>query len=98
MAAHDGDCKGQNLRDPARPGPIECVARRLGLDEGVDLFIDHIKVERGLARHTIEAYSRDLARLVGFVADRGRVDVDDVTSADLTDHLIALAGAGLRRT
>ncbi len=71
------------------------MARRLVLDEAVDLFLDHVKVERGLARHTIEAYGRDLGRLVGFLAERGRAEVDDVTTADLTDYLIELASGGL---
>src|SRR5438309_1963295 len=71
------------------------MARRLALDEGVDLFLDHLKVERGLAIHTLESYGRDLARLVGFLGERGCGDVDDVTVADLTDHLIALAEAKL---
>ncbi|HEY3807871.1 MAG TPA: site-specific tyrosine recombinase XerD [Kofleriaceae bacterium] len=71
------------------------MARRLGLDEAVDLFLDHIKVERHLARHTLESYGRDLARFVGFAAARGRVDVDDVTAADVTDHMLQLASGGL---
>jgi integrase/recombinase XerD len=71
------------------------MARRLSLDEGVDLFLDHVKVERGLARHTLDAYGRDLARTVAFLIEHGRRDVDDVTAADLTDLLIALADGGL---
>jgi integrase/recombinase XerD len=71
------------------------MARRLSLDEAVDLFLDHLKVERGLARHTLDAYGRDLARLGHFLSERGRQDVDDVTAADITDHLIALAEAKL---
>jgi integrase/recombinase XerD len=71
------------------------VARRLQLDEAVDLFLDHLKVERGLARHTLEAYSRDIAKLVDFVGERGRADIDDITPLDVTDWLVALAGAGL---
>ena len=71
------------------------MARRLRLDEAVDLYLDHIKVERGLARLTIDAYGRDLARFVVHVTELGREDVDDVTPADVTDFLIALAKAGL---
>jgi integrase/recombinase XerD len=71
------------------------MARRLALDEAVDLFLDHLKVERGLARHTLDSYGRDLARLGSFLADRGRQDVDDVTELDITDHLLALAEGGL---
>jgi len=71
------------------------MARRLSLDDAVDLFLGHLKVERGLARLTLEAYGRDLARFVAFVADRGRADIDDVAPADVTDFLIALSEAGL---
>ena len=71
------------------------MARRLSLDEAIDLFLDHLKVERGLAVHTLDAYGRDLARVGQFLAERGRAEVDDVTPADLTDHLLALAQARL---
>ena len=59
------------------------MARRLGLDEAVDLFLDHVKVERGLARHTLDAYGRDLARFTAFLAARGRADVDDIAPLDV---------------
>jgi integrase/recombinase XerD len=71
------------------------MARRLSLDEAVDTFLDHLKVERGLAAHTLDGYGRDLARLGQFLSERGRQDVDDVTAADITDHLIGLAEAKL---
>jgi integrase/recombinase XerD len=71
------------------------VARRLALDEAVDLFLDHVKVERGLAAHTLDAYGRDLARTVAFLTGRGRADVDDVTPVDIADFLAALAADGL---
>ena len=32
----------------------------------IDSFLTMIAVEKGLAKNTVEAYSRDLARLVGF--------------------------------
>jgi integrase/recombinase XerD len=71
------------------------MARRLPLDEAVDMFLDHCKVERGLAVHTLDGYGRDLARLGQFLADRRRADVDDVSAADLTDYLLVLAEAKL---
>jgi integrase/recombinase XerD len=71
------------------------MARRLSLDDAVDLFLDHLKVERGLARLTLEAYGRDLARFVAFASDRGRADADDLTPTDVTDFLVMLADAGL---
>jgi integrase/recombinase XerD len=38
----------------------------------LDQFIAHLKVERGLAPNTVEAYSRDLVRFLDFLDKRGR--------------------------
>lgn len=67
------------------------MARRLRLDEGIDLYLDHLKVERGLSRNTLDGYGRDLARFVEFLVERGREDVDDVTAVDVADFMGALA-------
>ena len=71
------------------------MARRLRLDEAADLFLDHLKVERGLSRHTLDAYGRDLARFMTFVSDRRRTVVDDITPLDVADFLAHLAEHGL---
>jgi integrase/recombinase XerD len=71
------------------------VARQLLLDEAIDRYLDHLKVERGLARNTLEAYGADLARFATFVGARARTVVDDVTPVDLIDFLGALAADGL---
>jgi integrase/recombinase XerD len=71
------------------------VARRLSLDDAVDMFLAHLKVERGLARLTLDAYGRDLARFTGFLVERGRTEVDDIAPLDVTDFLLGLAEAGL---
>ncbi len=71
------------------------MARRLRLDEAVDLFLDHLKVERGLSRNTLDAYGRDLARFTSFLTERGREDADDITAADVSVFLINLAEQGL---
>ena len=75
MAARARDC---NTREVARSRENRSTVRwrgAFGLDDGVDLFLDHLKAERGLARHTLEAYSRDLARALGFLSERGRADM-----------------------
>jgi integrase/recombinase XerD len=98
MAAGHAVCKGRkNLRPAAdrRRSRTPDVARHLSLDEAVDLYLDHLKVERGLAAHTLDGYGRDLARFIAFLAARGRADIDDATPLDVTDFLIALAEAGL---
>lgn len=67
----------------------------LDLDRATDLFLDHLKVERNLAANTLEAYSRDLARLRRFLGDRGLEEPGEVRASDLTDYLLHLAEAGL---
>ena len=50
------------------------------MDEQVQRYLDHLAVERGLSRHTVDAYRRDLRRYVEFCAARGvrtAGDVDD---------------------
>ncbi|MEZ4402798.1 MAG: site-specific tyrosine recombinase XerD [Kofleriaceae bacterium] len=71
------------------------MARTLDLDRAVDLYLDHCKVERGLAANTLDGYSRDLARLLEFLSARGRAIVDDITGADVAEHLAGLAAGGL---
>jgi integrase/recombinase XerD len=68
---------------------------RCSIEGGMDLYLDHLKVERHLSRHTLDGYGRDLARLAGFLAERGRCDVDEITATDLIDFLGTLADAGL---
>jgi integrase/recombinase XerD len=36
----------------------------------IDAYLDHLRVERRLAAHTLESYARDLAALAGFAAGR----------------------------
>jgi integrase/recombinase XerD len=52
----------------------------VALDTLVDSYLDHLRVERGLAANTIENYARDLAKLVGFCDTQG---VEDVQRIDL---------------
>jgi len=71
------------------------MARRLDLDRAVDLFLEHLKVERGLAPNTLDAYARDLTRLARVLSERGRAFIDEVTPIDLTEHLMELAAQSL---
>lgn len=53
----------------------------------VDKFMDYLSVERGLSRHTLEAYRRDLLRYVRFLADQGITDPIRAGEADIAGFL-----------
>jgi integrase/recombinase XerD len=47
------------------------------LDRWIDVYLDHLRVERSLSANTLEAYARDLGRLASHLPDGARVrDVD----------------------
>lgn len=61
----------------------------------VDQYLTHLQVEKGLARKTIEAYSRDLARFIDYL-DTSAIDhISAVDTAAILRHLIALRKDGL---
>jgi integrase/recombinase XerD len=66
----------------------------LGLDSAIDLFLDHVKIERGLARNSVDAYGRDLAKFRRFCAARGLDDADAVDRRHILAYLVELAAAG----
>jgi integrase/recombinase XerD len=76
----DTDKRGAQLKAPQ---PVT-------IDEVVKRYLDHLTVERGLARHTLEAYRRDLERYAAVLGTAGRVIVDDVTTADVAAFLAGL--------
>jgi integrase/recombinase XerD len=56
-----------------------------------DEFTHHLRVERGLANNTIEAYSRDLVRYFDFLEKRN-VSWLSASQVDLMDYVSSLAG------
>jgi integrase/recombinase XerD len=65
--------------------PAEPLAAR-----AVDVYLDHLAVERGLAANTLSSYRRDLSRWLDFCAASGRARLSDVTEADVGAFLVAL--------
>jgi len=53
-------------------------------------YLDHLAVERGTARNTLQAYSRDLHRYLFYLADHGITDLPAVTESHVTGFLAAL--------
>jgi integrase/recombinase XerD len=63
----------------------------LPLDQAIELFLDHVKIERGLARNSVAAYGRDLAKFSRFAAARGLDDAAAVEPRHLLAYLVTLA-------
>ncbi|MBW1806193.1 MAG: site-specific tyrosine recombinase XerD [Deltaproteobacteria bacterium] len=57
----------------------------------IDQFINHLRVERGLADNSIQSYSRDLIRFFNFL-DRKGLSPLDVTRDHITDYTASLGG------
>jgi integrase/recombinase XerD len=56
-----------------------------------DQFINHLRVERGLADNTIQSYSRDLNRFLEYLDKKGVPPVNTARK-DITDYIESLEG------
>lgn len=74
------------------------------MDDAIERYLWHIKVERNLSANTVLAYERDLRRLADFLAARRGPegdrpaeppDADAITETDILAHLAELRAAGL---
>jgi integrase/recombinase XerD len=70
------------------------VARRT-LDEDVDEYLDHLQAERGLVRHTVDAYGLDLRRFLASMKRIHRGAASSVERSDLVNFLDELEKDGL---
>ena len=70
----------------------------MSLDEAVDLYVDHIRTEKGLSPHSVSAYSNDLKRFLDAMASKQRDRVEDVTRADVLEYIAGLLAEGLSTT
>jgi integrase/recombinase XerD len=67
----------------------------VALEPAVDLFLAHVRVEKGLAANTVEAYGRDLRRYALHLARLGVAEWGAVTRAEVLAHLAELVRLGL---
>lgn len=61
-------------------------------------FLDHLALERGLSPRTLDAYGRDLARLLTFLEGRGVARPGEATATDLREFVYHLKDEGLQAT
>ena len=78
------------------PAPPDAPAPRAAsaVDEAVETYLAHLRVERGLSDNTLAAYRRDLARYADFLAARGRERTDAVRPEDVSAFAVALGTGG----
>jgi integrase/recombinase XerD len=65
------------------------------LSPHIDSFLDALTVEKGLSRNTLEAYSRDIVRLAGYLKSRGIETWEECRAVHLRSYLSSLRGRGL---
>jgi integrase/recombinase XerD len=77
-------------------GAVRCpwYSMRVNADLLLDAYLDHLKVERGLGRATIEAYSHDLGRFLRFCGNEA-VPLDEVDAGTIAAFLMALSKTGM---
>jgi integrase/recombinase XerD len=56
----------------------------------IQAYLDHLTVERGMSRHTVAAYRRDLLRYAGYLAEQGINDPSQVTGAMIGSYAARL--------
>jgi integrase/recombinase XerD len=65
------------------------------LDPALDLFLVHVRVEKGLAANSVDAYARDLRRYLDDLAEQGVRDWRAAKREHLLAHLDHLLRAGI---
>jgi integrase/recombinase XerD len=65
------------------------------MNELVELFLDYLAVECGLAANSIASYRRDLKRFCAYLSSRGKTGLGDVKSRDIVGFLTHERARGL---
>ena len=74
---------------PANERPLGPFGRRF------DLFLHHLRIERGLSANTVDNYALDLRAYLAFLHRNGHTGFAAVTEAVVREHLAALVEGGL---
>jgi integrase/recombinase XerD len=65
------------------------------LEGPLHLFLDHIRLERGLSDNSVEAYERDLVRYLALLGARQLTAIDEVSARDVSEFIRTLDDLGL---
>ncbi len=64
------------------------------LRNAIGEYLSHLRIERGSAARTVEAYERDLADYLAFMDDKGIGRIDDVSRSSIIDYEASLFERG----
>ncbi|MCV7100928.1 site-specific tyrosine recombinase XerD [Mycobacterium palustre] len=62
----------------------------VALESQLQGYLDHLTIERGVAKNTLSSYRRDLRRYTKHLSDRGIFDLAKVGEDDVSEFLVAL--------
>ena len=65
------------------------------IDVLIDQYLNYLLIEKGLAKSTLESYSRDVVRYREFLHDNGTNRLSENDTPHILKHLIGLRNAGL---
>jgi integrase/recombinase XerD len=67
-------------------------------DQLADQFLNHLRVEKGLAKNTIQAYSQDLTRFLAFLESHGDLSPLALTRDHISEYIGSLEGLLSKRS
>lgn len=65
-------------------------ASRQQIENEIEWFLDHLRVEKAASSHTVDAYQRDLNRFKEFVSSRGANSLAELNETVLAEYLAYL--------
>ena len=77
--------------DSGQNKPMPPVPASPAFENALDLYLGHLRVERQLSGHTLDAYGRDLGAFLGWLEKGGARDFTQVDRGRLTAYFLGLA-------
>src|SRR5262249_10118338 len=84
-----------SARGCRKPGGQDAAPFRGGMREHLRSYLHFLRLEKNAAPNTIESYTLDLNRYLGFLERKGLKEIGDVRERDVTAFVTMLGKTGL---